>query len=186
MKLYIKNMVCFRCELIVKSELNNLGVPYISVKLGEAEIANTITPEKREQINVALKNAGLELLNDQRSILVEKIKHAIIDLVHFSDMRIRVNLSDYLSEKLNHDYTYLSNIFSQTIGTSIEQFFIRQRIERAKELLAYDEYNLNEIADKLHYSSAAHLSSQFKKITDISPSHFRQLEYKPRRALESV
>jgi AraC-like DNA-binding protein len=172
--------------MIVKSELENTGIQYVSVKIGEAEVINNITAEQRDQLNAALKKSGLELIDDKKSILIEKIKNIIIEMVHYSETRINVNLSEYLSEKLNHDYTYLSNLFSEVKGTSIEQFFIKHRIERAKELLAYDEYNLNEIADKLHFSSAAHLCNQFKKITNVTPTCFKRLENKQRKAFEYV
>jgi len=186
MKLYIKNMVCIRCEMVVKSELEKMGIPYISVKIGEAEIKKDLTPEQSDRLNIALKKSGLELLDDKRSILVEKIKNVIIELVHYTEDQIRVNLSEYLSEKLNYDYTYLANLFSEVKGTTIEQFFILHRIERAKELLVYDELTLTEIAEKLHFSSTSHLSNQFKKVTGLTPSHFRQLKNKRRGTLENV
>jgi YesN/AraC family two-component response regulator len=179
-------MVCFRCEMIVKSELENMGIQYVSVKIGEAELVNNITAEQSNLLNAALKKSGLELINDKRSILIEKIKNIIIEMVHYSENRIKVNLSEYLSEKLNHDYTYLSALFSEAKGISIEQFFIKHRIERAKELLTYNEYNINEIADKLHYSSAAHLCNQFKKITNVTPTSFKRLENKHRIAFEYI
>ena len=171
-------MVCIRCEMVVKSELEKIGMQYIYVKIGEAEIKKDFTLQQREQFNIALKKSGLELLDDKKSILVEKIKNVIIELVHYTEEQIRINLSDYLSEKLNYDYTYLANLFSEVKGTTIEQFFIIHRIERAKELLVYDELNLTEIADKLHYSSVSHLSKQFKKVTGLTPSHFKHLKKK--------
>ncbi|MBU0765701.1 MAG: AraC family transcriptional regulator [Bacteroidetes bacterium] len=186
MKIYIKNMVCIRCEMVVKSELEKLGLKYLSVKIGEANIKDILTPEQRDQLNTALKKTGLELLDDKKSMLVEKIKNVIIELVHYTEDQIRVNLSDYLSEKLNYDYTYLANLFSEVKGTTIEQFFIAHRIERAKELLVYDELNLTEIADKLNYSSVSHLSNQFKKVTGLTPTHFKLLKHKRRDSLENV
>lgn len=179
-------MVCIRCEMVVKSELEKMGMPFLSVKIGEAEIKKDLTPEQRDQFNIALKKSGLELLDDSKSILVEKIKNVIIELVHYTEDQIRVNLSDYISEKLSYDYTYLANLFSEVKGTTIEQFFIAHRIERVKELLVYDELNLTEIADKLNYSSVAHLSKQFKKVTGLTPSHFKQLKHKRRGTLENV
>jgi len=164
--------------MVVKSELEKIGMQYIYVKIGEAEIKKDFTLQQREQFNIALKKSGLELLDDKKSILVEKIKNVIIELVHYTEEQIRINLSDYLSEKLNYDYTYLANLFSEVKGTTIEQFFIIHRIERAKELLVYDELNLTEIADKLHYSSVSHLSKQFKKVTGLTPSHFKHLKKK--------
>jgi AraC-like DNA-binding protein len=137
-------------------------------------------------LSIALKKYGLELMDDKRSILVEKIKTVIIELVHYTDEQIKINLSDYLSEKLNHDYTYLANLFSEVKGTTIEQFYLAHKIEKVKELLVYDELNLTEIAWKLHYSSVAHLSNQFKKMTGLTPSHFKNLKCKRRKALGNV
>lgn len=179
-------MVCIRCEMVVKSELEKLGLKYISVKIGEVEIKEELSPEQRGKLNIALKKSGLELLDDKKSMLVEKIKNVIIELVHYTEDQIKVNLSEYLCKKLNYDYTYLANLFSEVKGTTIEQFFIAHRIERVKELLVYDELNLTEIADKLHYSSVAHLSYQFKKVTGLTPSHFKQLKSKRRGTLDNV
>jgi AraC-like DNA-binding protein len=179
-------MVCIRCKMVVKSELEKLGLHYISVELGEVEILENITTEQLNQFDEGLKKSGLEIMDDKKSMLIEKIKNSIVELVHYSDEQIKVNLSDYLSEKLSHDYTYLANLFSEVQGTTIEKFFIAHKIEKAKELLVYDELNLTEIADKLHYSSVAHLSNQFKKITGLTPSHFKKLKHKRRIALEDV
>jgi AraC-like DNA-binding protein len=169
-------MVCIRCKMVVKSELENLGLQYISVDLGETEIAGEITPEQRQQLAKALKETGLELMDDKKSILVERIKTSIIELVHFTDDQIKVNLSDHLSQKLNHNYTYLANLFSEVKGTTIEKYYLTHKIERVKELLAYDELNLTEIAWKLHYSSVAHLSNQFRKMTGLTPTQFKNLK----------
>jgi AraC-like DNA-binding protein len=179
-------MVCIRCKMVVKSELEKLGVHYISVDLGEAEVFETLVPEQLNSLRSALKKSGLELMDDKKSILVEKIKTIIIELVHYTDEQIKVNLSDYLSEKLNYDYTYLANLFSEVKGTTIEQFYLGHKIEKVKELLVYNELNLTEIADKLHYSSVAHLSNQFKKMTGLTPSHFKHLKHKRRNALGNV
>lgn len=179
-------MVCIRCEMVVKSELEKLGLNYFSVRIGEANIKNNITSEQRDQLNFALKKSGLELLDDKKSILVEKIKNVIIELVHYTEDRLKTNLSDYLGDKLNYDYTYLANLFSEVKGTTIEHFFIIHRIERVKELMVYDELNLTEIAYKLNYSSVSHLSKQFKKVTGLTPSHFKQLKHKRRNTLENV
>ncbi|HUX97882.1 MAG TPA: AraC family transcriptional regulator [Bacteroidales bacterium] len=186
MRLYIKNMVCIRCKMVVKSELEKFGLHYTVVELGEAEIKEDISIYKRDQLNVALKKSGLELMDDKKSMLIEKIKKIIIELVHYSGDQLKINLSDCLSEKLNYDYTYLANLFSEVQGTTIEKFFINHKIERVKELLVYDELNLKEIAFKLHYSSVSHLSSQFKKITGLTPSHFKQIKQKRRTPLENV
>jgi AraC-like DNA-binding protein len=186
LKLYIKNMVCERCKLAVKTELERFGLHYLYIDYGEAEISEDIDAEQQERLNTALKRSGLELMDDRKSMLIEKIKLLIIEMVHYSDEPPRQNLSDYLSGKLNYDYTYLANLFSEVQGTTIEKFFITHKIERVKELLVYDELNLKEIAYKLHYSSVAHLSSQFKKQTGYTPSHFKHLKHRKRVPLEHV
>jgi len=186
MKLYIRNMVCIRCKMVVKSELEKLGLNYISVDLGEVEIQENLSAEQRSLLSEALEKSGLELMDDKKSILVEKIKGIIIELVHYSEEQIKVNLSDYLSEKLHHDYTYLSNLFSEVKGTSIEKFYLSHKIERVKELLVYDELSLTEIAFRLHYSSVAHLSNQFKKITGLTPTHFKNLKQNRRKGWNNV
>jgi YesN/AraC family two-component response regulator len=179
-------MVCIRCQMVVKSELEKLGLKYVNVKIGEANIIGTIHSEQLAQLDVALKKSGLQLMDDKKSILVEKIKNVIIDLVHYTDDQIKINLSDYLSKKLNHDYTYLANLFSEVKGITIEKFYLTHKIEKVKELIVYDELNLSEIASKMHYSSVAHLSNQFKKITGLTPSHFKALKNKRRDTLENV
>jgi AraC-like DNA-binding protein len=186
MKLYIKNMVSHRCKMIVKSELEKLGLHYIIVELGEVEIIENISVKQRSLLNIDLMKSGLALMEDKKSILIEKIKNIIVELVHYSEKRLEINFSDYLSEKLNYNYTYLANIFSENQGTTIEHFFLSHKIERVKELLVYDELSLTEIADKLHYSSVPHLSNQFKKMTGLSPSQFKNLKHKTRRPLENV
>lgn len=172
--------------MVVKSELKKLGLHYITVDLGEAEIFEEISTEQLNLLDVALRTSGLELMDDKKSMLVEKIKTIIIELVHYSDDQIKVNLSDFLSDRLNQDYTYLSNLFSEVKGTTIEKFYLAHKIEKVKELLVYDELNLSEIAYKLHYSSVAHLSNQFKKMTGLTPSHFKELKNKRRSMLEDV
>jgi AraC-like DNA-binding protein len=176
-------MVCIRCKMIVKSELEKLGLHYTTVELGEAEITDNISKDQLDTLKVALKKTGLELMDDRKKILVEKIRTTIIELIHYNDEQIKINLSDYLSEKLNHNYTYLSNLFSEVKGITIEQFYLANKIEKVKELLVYDELNLSEIAWKLHYSSVAHLSNQFKKMTGLTPSHFKNLKHKRRVVL---
>ena len=171
-------MVSIRCKMVVKSELEKLGLHYITVDLGEAEIKEEISAEQLASLSIALKKTGLELIEDKKNILVEKIKTIIIEQVHYTDDQIKVNLSDYLSEKLNYNYTYLANLFSAVKGTTIEQFYLAHKIEKVKELLVYDELNLSEIAWKLHYSSVAHLSNQFRKMTGLTPTHFKNLKYK--------
>ncbi len=179
-------MVSIRCKMMVKSELEKLGLHWLSVELGEAEIKENISAEQREQIKAALLKYGLELMDDKKSMLIEKIKNVIIELVHYSDELPKTNFSDYLSEKLHYDYTYLANLFSEVESTTIQHFMILHKIEKVKELLVYDELNLTEIAYKLHYSSVSHLSNQFKKITGLTPSHFKKLRKKRRQALENV
>jgi len=172
--------------MVVKSELEKLGLHYTSVELGEAEIIEEISTEHLRRLDVGLKKTGLELMDDKKSILVEKIKTTIIELVHYTDEQIKVNLSDFLSEKLGYDYTYLANLFSEVRGITIEKFFLSHKIEKVKELLVYDELNLTEIAHRLHYSSVAHLSNQFKKKTGLTPSHFKKLRNKRRATLGDV
>src|ERR1039457_3380242 len=176
MKLFIKYMVSQRCKLMVKEELKKLGLHFIVVDLGEVEIMENINVEQLEQVKIALHESGLELMDDKRAVLIEKIKNTIIEMVHHTEETIKVNFSDYLSEKLNHDYTYMANLFSEVQGTTIEQFIISHKIERIKELMIYGELNITEIAWKMNYSSVAHLSNQFKKATGLSPSHFKQLK----------
>jgi len=179
-------MVCIRCKMAVKSELEKLGLHYTTIDLGEVEITDKISKDQLDNLKVALKLTGLELMDDNNKILVEKIKTIIIELIHYNDEQIKINLSDYLSEKLNHNYTYLSNLFSEVKGTTIEQFYLSHKIEKVKELLVYNELNLTEIAWKLHYSSVSHLSNQFKKMTGLTPSHFKNLKLKRRVSLGSL
>lgn len=179
-------MVCIRCQMVVKSELEKLELDYLYVKIGEANIIGSIPEDKLKKLDISLKKVGLELMDNRKSILVEKIQNAIIELVHYTEEQIKVNLSDFLSEKLNYDYTYLANLFSEVKGTTIEKFYLKHKIEKVKELIVYDELNLSEIAYKMHYSSVGHLSNQFKKITGLTPSHFKKLKNKRRDTLESV
>ena len=186
LKLYIKNMVCIRCKTVVKDELAKLGLHYTSVELGEAEVLENISVEQHDQIRIALLKSGLELMDDKKSVLIQKIKNVIIELVHYSEEPLEMNFSAFLSQQLNHDYTYLANLFSEVQGTTIEKFLIAHKIERVKELLVYNELNLTEIAYKMHYSSVAHLSAQFKKVTGLTPSHFKQLKNKRRSMLDDI
>jgi AraC-like DNA-binding protein len=169
--------------MILKSELEKLGLHYGPVELGEAEIMENISTEQRDLLGINLKKAELELMDDKKNILVEKIKTIIIELIHFNNEQIKINLSGYISEKLNYNYTSLANIFSEANGTTIEQFYLAHKIEKVKELLVYYELNITEIADKLHYCSVAHLSNQFKKMTGLTPTQFKNLKYNKRRAL---
>ena len=179
-------MVCIRCKMVVKDVLTRMGLHYSFVELGSAEIMETITPEQQEVFRTELLKFGLELMDDKKSVLIQKIKNVIIELVHYSDEPLIVNFSVYLSEKLKYDYTYLANLFSLVQGTTIEKFIIAHKIERVKELLVYNELNLTEIAYMMHYSSVAHLSTQFKKVTGLTPSHFKQLKKQRRTMLENI
>lgn len=172
--------------MLVKTELEKLGLHYISVGLGEVDVMEDITAAQREIIKTALLKSGLEVLDDKKAILIERIKGVIIEMIHYTDELPKTNFSDYLSEKLQYDYTYLANLFSETEATTIEHFIILHKIERVKELIIYDELNLTEISRKLHYSSVAHLSHQFKKITGLTPSFFKSLKNKKRSTLENV
>ena len=179
-------MVSNRCKLAVKDELKKLGLHFILINLGEIEIMENLNLEKRELLKAGLQECGLELMDDKRAILIEKIKNIIVEMVHHSDTNIKINFSDYLSEKLDHNYTYLANLFSEVQGTTIEQFIISHKVERIKELMIYGELNVTEIAWKMGYSSVAHLSSQFKKVTGLSPSHFNKLKDKRRTSIEDI
>ena len=179
-------MVSNRCKMTVKEELKKLGLHFIIVELGEVEVMENITPEQREELKTALSVSGLELMDDKKAVLVEKIKNVIIEMVHHLDENIKINFSEYLSEKLNHNYTYLANLFSEVKGITIEHFMIAHKVEKIKELIIYDELNITEIAWKMNYSSVAHLSNQFKKVTGLSPSHFKQLKDKRRSPIEEI
>ena len=179
-------MVSNRCKLAVRDELKKLGLHFIVVDLGVVEIMENISFEKRLLLKQGLLVSGLELMDDKKAILIEKIKNIIIEMIHHSEEVIKVNFSDFLSEKLDHNYTYLANLFSEVQGTTIEQFIISHKIERIKELMIYGELNITEIAWKMNYSSVAHLSSQFKKVTGLSPSHFKLLKDKRRNPIENI
>ena len=179
-------MVCIRCKIVVKDELTKLGLQYKTVELGEAEIVENITDTQREAFKIALLKSGLELMDDKKSVLIQQIKNTIVELVHYSEEPLTVNFSVFLSQKLNHNYTYLANLFSEVQGTTIEKFIIAHKIERVKELLVYNELNLTQIAYLMHYSSVAHLSTQFKKVTGLTPSYFRQMKKKRRSMLEDL
>lgn len=186
MKLFIKYMVSNMCKIAVKAELKKLGLHFIVVDLGEVDLMEDITAEQRQQLKTGLLNLGFELMDDKRAVLIERIITVIIDMVHHTSEIIKVNFSEYLSEKLNHDYTYLSNTFSEVKGITIQQFIIIHKVERIKELLIYDELSLTEISFLLNYSSVAHLSNQFKKITGMSPSGFKHLKDKKRTPIEEI
>ncbi len=172
--------------MLVKSELEKLGLNCVSVDLGMVEIKEEMTKEQLETFDKNLKKAGLELLDDKKNILVENIKSVIVEMIHYSDEVPEVNDSDYISQKLNYDYTYLSNTFSEVKGITIQQYIIQHKIEKVKELLIYDELTLTEISYKLHYSSVAHLSNQFKKVTGLTPTYFKELKEKRDKNLEDL
>lgn len=179
-------MVCSRCKMVVKSEFEKLGLQTISVELGEVELQNEITESQKEVLLQNLHSLGFDLLDDKKSKTIEKIKTLIIDLVHHKNNELKTNLSDYLSENLSQDYNTLSNLFSEVENTTIEKYYISQKIEKVKELLIYNELSLSEIADLLHYSNVAHLSNQFKKITGFTPTNFKQLKDKNRIQIENL
>jgi YesN/AraC family two-component response regulator len=186
MKLLIKNMVSLRCKMIVRSELEKLGLHAIILELGEVEITEEFNSLQQESLKIALIKYGLELMEDKKSMLIERIKNIVVEMIHYSDQPPVLNFSSYLSEKLNYDYNYLSNLFSEVKGTTIEHYIIAHKIERAKELLIYNELTLTEIAEKLHYSNVAHLSNQFKKVTGLTPTFFKNMKHKRLIALENL
>ena len=186
LKLFIKYMVSSRCKIAVKTQLRKLGLHFIVVDLGEVEIMEELSAEQREQLKLALFESGLELMDDKRALLIEKIKTTIIEMIYNNEDSIKVNIPEYLSKTLKVDYPYLSSLFSEVQGTTIAQFIITHKIERIKELIIYNELNLTEIAWKMNYSSVAHLSNQFKKVTGLSPSHFKELKAKRESQIEVV
>ncbi|MHA4807253.1 helix-turn-helix domain-containing protein [Flavitalea flava] len=186
MKLYIRNMVCNRCITAVRAELELLGLQPVSITLGEVEVEGEISKEVLTRLGDSLLQLGFELIDDRKSRIIEKIKNELVNLVHYTEEQPRTNLSDFLSSKLNHDYNYLSTLFSDVEGITIEKYFIAQKIEKAKELLMYDELTLSEIAFRLGYSSVGYLSNQFKKVTGFTPSHFKTIREKKRIPLDQV
>ncbi|WP_396141327.1 helix-turn-helix domain-containing protein [Flavobacterium sp.] len=186
MKLYIKFMVSLRCKMLVKQELKNLGIHYSSVDLGLVEIIGEITEDKRNKLKAALLKSGLELMDDKKSILIEKIKIIITKMIHYNEELPKVKYSEYISNIMGYDYTYLANVFSEVEGITIEHYIIAHKIEKVKELLIYDELNLSEISYSMNYSSVSHLSTQFKKVTGLTPTYFKNLKEKRRINLEKV
>ena len=186
MKLYIRNMVSLRCKIIVKETLEKIGIHFTVVELGEVDINEKISDWELQLVRVALSHYGLVVMDDRKKMLIEKIKHVIIELVHQSEEQLQINFSNYLSTRLQYDYTYLANIFSASEGMTIERYIIAHKIERVKELLHYDELSLTKIAHKLHYSSVGHVSNQFKKMTGMSPSLYKRQRHQLRQTLESL
>ena len=179
-------MVSVRCKMVVKDAFKKLGLHYVTVNLGEVDVFENITDKQREKLKAILLKSKLELMDDKKAILIERIKAVIVEMVHYADELPKTNFSNFLSKKLDYDYTYLANLFSDTQGTTIEHYIILHKIEKVKELIIYDELNLTEIADKLHYSGVAHLSSQFKKVTGLTPSYFKSLKNKKLTMLENL
>lgn len=184
--LFIKNMVCNRCIMVVQNEMDKIGLKVENIQLGEVTLEKEPTSVERAALEGALVSLGFQVIDDKKSRMIEQIKNVIIDLVHHQNNDAKTNLSDILSEKLNHDYNYLSNLFSEVESTTIEKYFIAQKIEKVKELLVYDELSLSEIAFRLNYSSVAYLSNQFKKVTGLTPSYFKQIKEEKRKPLDKV
>lgn len=185
-KLYVKNMVCNRCKMVVDSELRKMGITPLRVDLGEVSLSDKLSDDHKKLIDTRLQELGFALIDDRKSRLIDRIKTLIIELVHEQNCRLTTNLSDYLSSSLNHDYTYMTNLFSEVEGSTIEKYYIAQKIEKVKELLVYDEMSLSEIAFLLNYSSVSHLSNQFKKVTGLTPSHFKNIREERRKPLDEV
>ncbi len=186
MKLYIKNMVCSRCKMVVKTEIEKAGLQLASVELGEVELFQAPTKLQMQRLNTSLKALGFEMIDTKKRQIIEKIKNAIVTLVHHSDNDIKTNLSTFVTSQIHQDYNYLSNLFSEVEGTTIEKYYIAHKIEKVKELLVYDEMTLSEIADQLGYSSVAYLSNQFKKVTGLTPSYFKSLKENKRKNIEEL
>ena len=186
MKLYVKYMVSVRCKMMLKKALKKMGLHFVVIDLGEFEIMENLTNEQRLELKIMLLKSGLELMDNKKAMLIERIKNIIVEMVHYTSEIVKTNFSDYLSEKLHYDYTYLANLFSEVQGTTIEQFIIAHKVERIKELIIYGEWNMTEIAIRMNYSSVAHLSNQFKKVTGLSPSHFKKLKNRRRSSIEDI
>lgn len=186
MHLYIKNMVCNRCITAVKQELENLHLPAVTISLGEVELAKTPSEKQLAQLKIRLEELGFELLDDNKKKIIEKIKNIIIKKIHHSELEEQERFSELLAHTIRKDYSYLSNLFSEVEGITIEKYIINLKIEKAKELLVYDELNLTEIAYRLGYSSVAHLSAQFKKITGLTPSYFKEIGNHHRKPLDNI
>lgn len=179
-------MVCSRCKMVVKAELIKMGLHPVSVELGEVIIKEELDDLRKNELNKVLLSLGFVIINDKKSRIIEKIKNAIVEIVHYSDAQLKTNFSDHIMKQLHQDYNYLSNLFSEVEGTTIEKYFISQKIERVKEFLVYDELSLSEIAAEMNYSSVSHLSKQFKKVTGFTPSYFKQLKEKKRSPIEDL
>lgn len=186
MNLYIKYMVSLRCKLVVKQELQNLGINYVAIELGMVELKEDLNPQLREQLKNTLQKSGLELMDDKRSKMVEEASNLIIQMIQYSDELPRESYSDHISSKLNCNYVQLSSLFAEVKGINIQNFIIANKIERVKELLIYDNLNLTDISYQLQYSSVAHLSNQFKRITGLTPSFFKKLNARRKKNMQGV
>lgn len=179
-------MVSIRCKMLVKSELEKIGIKYLSISLGEVNLLDDITKEQSENLKNSLLKSGIVLLDNKNAILIEKIKCIVIEMVHYADELPKIKFSDYLTKRLKYDYTYMANLFSEIEGSTIEHYILVHKIEKVKELIIYDELNFSEIAIKLNYSSVSHLSHQFKKITGLTPTFFKSLKIRKRKSLENL
>lgn len=186
MKIFIQNMVSLRCKMMVKSELEKLGIDYKSVELGEVQLVEPLSESKRQILKTALHKSGLELMDDKKAMMIEKIINIIVEMVHYSDELPPVNFSIFLQEKMKLDYHKMAEIFSKTKGVTIEHFVILHKVERIKELITYDQLNLTEISYRMHYSSVAHLSRQFKQVTGLTPTFYKNLSRRERKNLEDL
>ncbi|MEI3155427.1 MAG: helix-turn-helix domain-containing protein [Odoribacter sp.] len=184
--IFIKNMVCNRCIMVVSEVLKSLEFTPLHVELGKATVHEQLTPNNLEVIKKALEKLGFQLIDDKRQRIIEQIRTAVIELVHYENNLSKLKLSEYLKDKCNYDYSFLSKLFSEVTGNSIERYYIAQKVERIKELLIYGELSISEIANQLQYSSVAHLSTQFRNVTGMSPSKFRLLKDQKREPLDEV
>jgi len=186
MKLYVRNMACLSCKVVVQEALEEMEIQLVKVELGEIETKEDLSNAEKQKINDIIKKVGLELLETKQGAIIEKIRQVVIDYVYHTEEKIIINFSDYISKKLNYSYTYLANLFSEVEVNTIEQYVIAMKIERIKELIMFEELSLTEISYKLHYSSVSHLSTQFKKVTGLTPTHFKQLKKKRRIAIQNL
>lgn len=186
MKIYVKNMACKSCKVVVKNALDELNLTAIKIELGEIETHEDVTDNQKKKLNSIIKKAGLELLEKKQGLLIEKIRKVVVDYVYNSDVKPQKKFSVLLSEQLGYSYAYLTNFFSEVEAATIEQYVILLKVERIKELIILEEFSISQIANKLHYSSTAHLSNQFKKATGLTPSHFKKLKEKRRITIQEL
>ncbi|UUC44307.1 helix-turn-helix domain-containing protein [Flavobacterium cerinum] len=186
MKIAVKNMVCQRCVLAVTQILDKIELPYQQVTMGEVTLDESVPENKLQRFSEELEAIGFEIIDDKRKQLIEKVKNTIINFIHYDQEKTKLTLSEFLSDKVQYDYNYLSSLFSEMEGITIEKYLINQKIEKVKELIVYDELSLKQIADQLGYSSVAYLSNQFKKVTGLTPSHFKNIRDEKRIPLDKV